>query len=149
MKKLKTQFDQNSLRPSLATPSCCCSCCCSCVISTITTSVLTSRSLYKTTMLNKQENFLISKEKKIFYTLLGVFLWPFMVALFLVLLITTSHSDALFLFSFLIPVTVYGLLLYSIKKRLHLPDVWMAKAFFLPIIFLVIEFFIILFLLTY
>lgn len=147
MQKLKTQFDKNTLRPSLATPSCCS--CCSCIVSTLTTSVLTSRSLYKAGKKNHDKTTTYSPTKKILYILLGICLWPAFLTLFiglLILLIWLSEEHG---FPKLLSISLlacaligYGALLYLVKKNLKLNLAWILTGTILPPLFFIIEFFI-------
>ena len=85
MIKLISQFDNEKMRVSVATPTCgcCSSCCCCCIVSTITTSIITSRNFGKVVEEEyeyKDESYEEVRSKKIEAYLLGALLIPLVVA---------------------------------------------------------------------
>lgn len=82
MLRLVSQFDNEKMRASVATPTCgpCCSCCCCCVVTTLASSIITSRNLGKIVEQQYQNSSDISvdkiKEEKKNAQIFGFFVLP-------------------------------------------------------------------------
>jgi hypothetical protein len=81
MLRLVSQFDNEKMRASVATPTCgpCCSCCCCCIVTTLASSIITSRNLGKIVEKQYQDSGLSIdqiKEKKTTARVLGFFILP-------------------------------------------------------------------------
>ena len=81
MLRLVSQFDNEKMRASVATPTCgpCCSCCCCCIVTTLASSIITSRNLGKIVEKQYQDSGLTAdqvKEKKTVARVLGFFILP-------------------------------------------------------------------------
>lgn len=81
MLRLVSQFDNEKMRASVATPTCgpCCSCCCCCIVTTLASSIITSRNLGKIVEKQYQDSGLSIdqvKKKRTTARVLGFFILP-------------------------------------------------------------------------
>ncbi|MEI6222354.1 MAG: hypothetical protein WCP97_06330 [bacterium] len=122
MLRLVTQFDNEKMRASVATPTCgpCCSCCCCCVVTTLSSSIITSRNLGKLVEKQGQEKHiseveLITNKNAAYYV--GCIVFPTSVVLVLLTYITAGQLLLLILTPILrilpTPIVIYLLFVAS------------------------------------
>lgn len=143
MIKLTSQFDEQNMRASVATPTCgpCCSCCCCCVISTIAVSAITARSVgraveKKYTKESTDKKYI--KKQKSKYKLLGIFMFPIIFGSIILTFLTGS------IIPFILGVAFYIYAWMILRRKGGLSWGMIIRLIIMTAVFGIIEFFIIL-----
>jgi hypothetical protein len=141
MIKLISQFDNEKMRASVATPTCgpCCSCCCCCIVTTLTSSIITARNLGRLTepQISSQPSPQV-KPSKLQARLFGFFLLPLALGAGFLVLFSGGEN---FVFALTIAATIFGAGLYIFHNKYGLPKKTALLIFFVTVAALVGEFF--------
>jgi hypothetical protein len=159
MLRLVSQFDNEKMRASVATPTCgpCCSCCCCCIVTTLASSIITSRNLGKIVEKQYQDSGLSIdqvKEKRTTARILGFFILPIAIGIlwfgfssgFFEIIINNPISRQLpggELVS--IPVTlglVYAAIFLLLKKKYKIPLLYILATVVITVALMVGEVFV-------
>ena len=146
MIRLVSQFDNEKMRASVATPTCggCCSCCCCCVVTTLASSIITARNLGRLADMQAQN---ISspnqtKKSKLQARLMGFFLLPISIGVgFLIPLIYCGENLIFSAASIASIAVIFALGLYMFKNKFGLSGKTATYIFILTVAGLVAEFF--------
>ncbi|HBY21538.1 MAG: hypothetical protein A2Y24_06130 [Clostridiales bacterium GWE2_32_10] len=132
MIRLVSQFDNEKVRTSVATPTCggCCSCCCCCIVSTVAFTAITTRNFVKATEYISEINEDEVKKEKVKFGILGFFFIPvvivIMIQVIMLRMLPLGVDNELFLPLIFLPGTIIYLMYLnnlvnrykSIKKRM-------------------------------
>lgn len=149
MIKLISQFDNEKMRSSVATPTCgpCCSCCCCCVVTTLASSIITARNFSKAVENMQQgekegtsndrlveiENTNLRLRKKMAF-LAGFFLFPIAFLAGIIFLFGEKPLMSIFLF-----LGIFGGGLYFFKDKYKLSTKKVVLIFILTLVAFVVE----------
>jgi len=139
MLRLVSQFDNERIRASVATPTCgpCCCCCCCCIVTTLTSSIITSRNLGKLAegQTSNQTPPRI-KTSKLRARLAGFFLLPITLGVGFLSLFLENGAISLFL-----TLAIFGVGLRTFHHKYGLSSETALLIFFATVVALVGEFF--------
>lgn len=143
MLRLVSQFDNEKMRASVATPTCgpCCCCCCCCIVTTLASSIVTARNLGK--LVEAQSSNQISspsKPSKVQARLLGFFLLPIALDVGFLLLFM-GDGDESFIIALALAAIIFGGGLYAFHRKYGLSSKTALLIFFVTVAALVGEFF--------
>jgi len=143
MLRLVSQFDNEKMRASVATPTCgpCCCCCCCCIVTTLASSIVTARNLGKLVEAQTPNQTPSQiKPSKLQARLLGFFLLPIALGAGFLALFSGGENFVLAL-SIAIAPLIFGVGLYTFHNKYGLPRKTALLIFFVTVAALVVEFF--------